>query len=45
MAMASSTPKHLFDVGLMSKLVEDEQVRAKQGPGTGVGKALEQNCG
>ena len=27
MAMASSTPRHLFDVGLMSELVEDEQVR------------------
>ena len=30
MAMASSTPRHLFDVGLMSELVEDEQVRAIQ---------------
>ena len=27
MAMASSTPRHLYDVGLMSELVEDEQVR------------------
>ena len=26
MAMASSTPRHLYDVGLMSELVEDEQV-------------------
>ena len=30
MAMASSTPRHLFDVGLMSELVEDEQVSAMQ---------------
>ena len=28
MAMASSTPRHLFDVGLMSELVEDDQVRS-----------------
>ena len=26
--MASSTPRHLYDVGLMSELVEDEQVCA-----------------
>ena len=26
MAMASSTPKHLYDIGLMAELVEDNQV-------------------
>ena len=26
MAMAASTPRHLYDMGLMSELIEDEQV-------------------
>ena len=44
MAMASSTPRHLFDVGLMSELVEDDQVRAMQAisraSGTGEGSRV-----